>query len=106
MAEMAGRARHFPKDLSVKCVVQEEPDRTRPWGTVHAVLVAEATGDGPVVVLNADDFYGLRAYELAAHACRRTAASGAATVIGMPLEKTLSETDRSCGQSARRVMAG
>ena len=34
---------------------------------------------------------GLRAYELAAHACRRTAATGAATVIGMPLEQTLSE---------------
>ena len=91
MSEMAGRAKHFPKDVSVKCVVQDESDRMRPWGTVHAVLVAEASGDGPVVALNADDFYGSRAYELAAHACRRTAANGEATVIGMPLEQTLSE---------------
>jgi hypothetical protein len=91
MSEMSNRARSFPKDVSVTCIVQEEPNRTRPWGTVHAVLVAEASGDGPVVALNADDFYGLRAYELAAHACRRTAATGAATVIGMPLEQTLSE---------------
>lgn len=91
MLEMSNRARHFPKDVTVTYVVQEEHDRTRPWGTVHAVLAAEAAGDAPVVALNADDFYGLRAYELAAHACRRTTATGAATVIGMPLEQTLSE---------------
>jgi hypothetical protein len=98
-AEMIGRIRRFPADVSVTCVVQDDgvslslpgaSARTRPWGTVHAVLVAGLPEDAPIVALNADDFYGLRAYELAAHACRRTAPTGAATVVGMAVDQTLS----------------
>jgi NDP-sugar pyrophosphorylase family protein len=32
--------------------------RTKPWGTAHAVLVAEGEVSGPFAVINADDFYG------------------------------------------------
>jgi NDP-sugar pyrophosphorylase family protein len=32
--------------------------RTKPWGTGHAVLCAEAEIRGPFAVINADDFYG------------------------------------------------
>ncbi len=33
--------------------------RTKPWGTGHAVLcAAEAVGDAPFAVINADDYYG------------------------------------------------
>jgi hypothetical protein len=35
------------------------PDRTKPWWTAHAVWCArEAVSDSPVIVMNADDFYG------------------------------------------------
>jgi hypothetical protein len=97
--EMTGRVRRFSPDVHVTCAVQDDGEalklpgaatRTRPWGTVHAVLAAGIGGDGPLVALNADDFYGQRAYELAAHACRSTATTGAAAVIGMFLEDTLS----------------
>ena len=37
--------------------------RTKPWGTCHAVLcAAEAIGDGPFAVINADDYYGKRGF--------------------------------------------
>ncbi|NLW53073.1 MAG: nucleotidyltransferase, partial [Tissierellia bacterium] len=32
--------------------------RTKPWGTVHAVLAAREAIDGPFLVINADDYYG------------------------------------------------
>ena len=38
-------------------------ERTKPWGTSHAVLCAkEAIGDAPFAVINADDYYGKQAY--------------------------------------------
>ena len=38
-------------------------DRTKPWGTSHAVLCAqEAIGDAPFAVINADDYYGQSAF--------------------------------------------
>ena len=44
------------------------PDRTRPWGTGHAVLTAGEHVDGPFAVCNADDFYGRGAYAALAEA--------------------------------------
>lgn len=37
-------------------------ERTKPWGTAHAVLMAEGLIDTPFAVINADDFYGREAY--------------------------------------------
>lgn len=37
--------------------------RTKPWGTCHAVLcAAQEIGDAPFAVINADDYYGKSAY--------------------------------------------
>lgn len=39
--------------------------RTKPWGTGHAILcAAEAIGDAPFAVINADDYYGKSAYKV------------------------------------------
>lgn len=40
--------------------------RTKPWGTVQAVLSAKNLVNEPFCVLNADDFYGQSAYRLVA----------------------------------------
>ena len=41
-------------------------ERTKPWGTSHAVLCAKnEIGDAPFVVLNADDYYGKSAFKVA-----------------------------------------
>lgn len=92
-------ARAMPADFPAASVVQD-PDalpaglarpsgRTRPWGTVHAVLAARAAVRGPFAVINADDFYGRRAYRLAIDACG-AAARGEAAILCLPLEETLS----------------
>ena len=38
-------------------------ERTKPWGTGHALLMASGTIDTPFAVINADDFYGREAYK-------------------------------------------
>lgn len=45
--------------------------RSKPWGTGHAILCAESVVDEPFAVINADDFYGLAAYQRMADALAR-----------------------------------
>jgi UTP-glucose-1-phosphate uridylyltransferase len=86
-------------DLDVALVSQRVDDlpagvsagaRTKPWGTGHAVLSVRNSIESSFAIMNADDFYGTRAFELAADACARAARTGAATVVGMRLDRTLS----------------
>ncbi|MCI8609951.1 MAG: nucleotidyltransferase [Firmicutes bacterium] len=37
--------------------------RVKPWGTAHAVLAARKLVDGPIAVINADDYYGPGAFQ-------------------------------------------
>ncbi|WP_434309596.1 nucleotidyltransferase [Hominifimenecus sp. rT4P-3] len=37
-------------------------DRTKPWGTGHAVLACRKILDAPFAVINADDYYGKKAF--------------------------------------------
>lgn len=39
--------------------------RVKPWGTGHAVLSCQDVIDGPFAVINADDYYGSRAFQMA-----------------------------------------
>ncbi len=39
------------------------PNRSKPWGTAHAVLASAPHLDGPFAVVNADDFYGPGGYQ-------------------------------------------
>lgn len=55
-----GCGRHVP----TRFVLQKTDGRAKPWGTGHAVLTAAAEIDGPFAVVNADDFYGFRSFEL------------------------------------------
>lgn len=41
-------------------------DRRKPWGTTHAVLAAQDKIAEPFAAINADDFYGASAFQLAA----------------------------------------
>jgi NDP-sugar pyrophosphorylase family protein len=70
---------------------QPPPDRTKPWGTAHAVLCAKSAVREPFAVINADDFYGRdafeKAYKFLTTACNATTYS----IIGYDLSKTLSE---------------
>lgn len=39
------------------------PERTKPWGTAHAVLMAKDVIHEPFAVINGDDFYGAGAFQ-------------------------------------------
>ncbi len=70
------------------------PDnRSKPWGTGHAVMMADGKIDGPFAVINGDDFYGRGAFEtLAAYYKDWTPArSNDYCMVGYPVDKTLSE---------------
>ena len=42
------------------------PERTKPWGTNHAVLMAKDLIKEPFAVINADDFYGRESFQVLA----------------------------------------
>lgn len=44
--------------------IEFNPERVKPWGTGHAVLVAKNYINEPFAVINADDFYGRHAFDL------------------------------------------
>lgn len=67
------------------------PERTKPWGTAHAVLCAKDTIKEPFAVINADDFYGRDAFEKAYVFLTRDVNSKLHCIIGYELAKTLSE---------------
>ncbi len=43
--------------------VKVSPDRKKPWGTSHAILVTEEKIHEPFGVINADDFYGAESFK-------------------------------------------
>lgn len=66
-------------------------DRTKPWGTAHAVLCAKGTITEPFAVINADDFYGQDAFVKAANFLTKECNDQTYSIIGYELAKTLSE---------------
>ncbi len=42
------------------------PQRTKPWGSTHAMLACKSKLNEPYIVINGDDFYGQEAFEEAA----------------------------------------
>jgi len=65
--------------------------RTKPWGTGHAVLVAEDAINEPFAVINADDFYGREAFQKAADFLTTQCDEDTYAIIGYKLKNTLSE---------------
>lgn len=66
-------------------------ERTKPWGTAHAVLCAREAVKEPFGVINADDFYGRNAFENAVAFLNVGCNEKNYAIIGYDLLKTLSE---------------
>ena len=66
------------------------PERTKPFGTVHALLCAESVVREPCCVINADDYYGLDAYRTTYRELQALPESGKATMVGYLLKNTAS----------------
>jgi len=67
------------------------PERTKPWGTAHATLMAAPEVDTPFAVINADDFYGREAFQAMGDFLR----SGATASASAPSAAVLSATSAS-----------
>jgi dTDP-glucose pyrophosphorylase len=89
----------FERHIAVEYVFQEldklplgfsvPAGRTKPWGTLHAVLMAAEAIDEPFAVINADDFYGSEGYRMLAQYLQSGAADHA--MVGFVLHNTLSD---------------
>ena len=68
-------------------------DRTKPWGTGHAILMAKNKIDGFFAVINGDDFYGRNSYKILVNYLNTLSLEDtkACAMVAYSLEKTLSE---------------
>jgi hypothetical protein len=67
------------------------PDREKPWGTSHALLMADGVVNEPMAVINADDFYGFAAYFAMAEFLNGSTDPDEYAMIGYNVENTLSD---------------
>ena len=65
-------------------------ERTKPFGTVHALLCAADVVHEPCCVINADDYYGVGAYRTMYDALTRLPEQGSAVMVGYLLKNTAS----------------
>jgi UTP-glucose-1-phosphate uridylyltransferase len=89
----------FEKRIAVEYVYQEldklpagcsvPAGRTKPWGTTHAILMAEHAIQEPFAAINADDFYGQNAYKVLAQ--HLTSGTPDYAMVGFILKNTLSD---------------
>lgn len=92
-------ATRFDKHVSVEYVFQEldklppgffpPAGRSKPWGTVQAVLMAAEVVREPFAVINADDFYGADSYRVLADHFKSK--SETCAMAGFTLRDTLSD---------------
>ena len=66
-------------------------ERTKPWGTAHAILCAKDAVTEPFAVINADDFYGSDAFKKAHDFLVNDCKPDVYAIVGYELAKTLSE---------------
>ena len=68
------------------------PERTKPWGTNHAVMMGKDVIKEPFAVINADDYYGPESFRLLADFLHSVEGEkGKYCMIGFRIENTLSE---------------
>jgi NDP-sugar pyrophosphorylase family protein len=78
----------------------QNSERTKPWGTAHAVLCAKDAIKEPFAVINADDFYGRAAFESVSNFFKGDT-KGAHAMVGYTLKNVLSDNgsvSRGCGE--------
>lgn len=81
-------------------------DRTKPWGTGHAILAARDIIDAPFAVINADDFYGKEAFEKIYNYLSNDSIPGSLSMVSFILSNTLSKNGTVTRGIARLNEAG
>ena len=89
---------YLPKGMEVELIHQGALDlpvpakatpREKPWGTGHALWCARNAVPGPMIVINADDYYGRDTFERLAH---HFDGNSDWAMASYPLSKTLSDS--------------
>lgn len=76
---------NLPEGVSVA------PDRSKPWGTSHAILVTKDKIKEPFGVINADDYYGVDAFKILRDFLVNDKAPDNYCIVGYKLGNTLSD---------------
>jgi len=71
--------------------IDKMPERAKPWGTGHAVLVAQDLINEPFAVVNADDYYGIEALQKVADFLINDCNESHYSMVGFQLKNTISE---------------
>jgi NDP-sugar pyrophosphorylase family protein len=71
--------------------IDKKIERSKPWGTGHAVLAARNQINEPFCVINADDFYGFDAFEKMAGFLNNEVRDDFYSLMGYEVDKTLSD---------------
>lgn len=89
----------FGDDIQVDFVTQELDKQTgdfevpetrqKPWGTAHALLMANEVVEGNFGIVNADDYYGVEAYQILYDFLQLETKNF--SIIAYPLQNTLSD---------------
>lgn len=93
----------YEKVIPVEVVFQEissvpegcsyNPERVKPWGTNHALLMGKEVINEPFAIINADDFYGKESYEvLAKFLTEKAGKTNEYCMVGYRVGNTLSES--------------
>ena len=69
------------------------PEREKPWGTAHAVLMGHGVVKEPFAVINGDDYYGKECFQILGDWLRaHEGKTGEYALVGFELDNTLSES--------------
>lgn len=71
--------------------VKVAPERTKPWGTSHAILVTEGKIKEPFGVINADDYYGVESFRILYDFLTNDKDPNCYSIVGYKLGNTLSD---------------
>ena len=93
----------YEKKIPVELVFQEpnmlpegftpNPERVKPWGTNHAVMMGKSVINEPFAVINADDFYGRESFKvLADYLTSLNKSENKYCMVGYRVGNTLSES--------------
>ncbi|HHW82154.1 MAG TPA: nucleotidyltransferase [Bacteroidales bacterium] len=96
-------AKKYEHLISIEIVFQEldnlpegfelNPDRVKPWGTNHALMMGKSVINEPFAVINADDFYGRKSYEvMASFLTQLEGSKNKYCMVGYRVGNTLSES--------------
>ena len=69
------------------------PERVKPWGTNHAVMMAKDAIHEPFAVINGDDYYGKESFKVLADWFKKhEGETGKYALVGFELDNTLSDS--------------